>query len=139
MSQAIAVETKREAVAPLNPAAASRPIVSGSAPIGTPVSGVVLTRDGVAIQVNGVTPFSEEPLTLVDEYVFDGIGGFLAIEDKRRGLMKAFGGDTIVTLSDGSRHVVPAEVKAVWVPPDPPVALSTKKADEKPLTVETKK
>jgi len=129
MSQAIAVETKKEAVEPLNPAAVSRAIVSGSAPIGTPVSGVVVTRDGLAIQVNGITPLSEEPLTVLDEYIFDGIGGFIAIEDERRGLMKAFGGDTIVTLSDGSRHVIAKEVKDA-APAAPEVLAANKKARE---------
>ena len=111
MSQQIATETNKPLVAPLNPAADSRPIVSGAATVGTQLTGIVTTKDGVELEVVGVVPFSDEPLSVIDEYIFDGIGGFLAIEDKKRGLMKAFGGDTIVTLSDGSRHVIAKEVK----------------------------
>lgn len=126
MSQQIATETNKPLVAPLNPAADSRPIVSGAATVGTQLTGIVTTKDGVELEVVGVVPFSDEPLTVIDEYIFDGIGGFLAIEDKRRGLMKAFGGDTIVTLSDGSRHVIAAEVKEAN--PITPAALEERNA-----------
>ena len=114
-AQQISTVTHKELVAPMNPAATDRPIVSGSA----------TTKDPLEMSTFSV----EEPPTLVEEVVYDGVGGYLAIEGKR-GLVKAFGGDTIVTLSDGTRHVIPAEVKAVWVPPDPPVVLSASKKEK---------
>lgn len=46
---------------------------------------------------------------IVKSEIFVGLGGPLAIQSDR-GLIKAIAGDTIVTLEDGSRHVVPKEL-----------------------------
>lgn len=108
-------ETKRHAAEPGSPAAQSQ-LVTGAATVKT---GTVVVRkedeearltkeyrEAIALLDEPVGPFDT-----IDEVIFDGIGGFLAVEDKRRGLVKAFGGDTLVTLSNGQRYVVPKELK----------------------------
>ena len=66
----------------------------------------------------GPVLLTEEPLTVVEEVIFDGVGGFVAVEDRKRGLIKAFAGDKIVRLSNGQGYVVPLEVTtATPLPP----------------------
>lgn len=134
-------ETDLDAINPWIPLADSLPVV-GAAAVKIGVTqmaderGVLVVEKDRDAKVDPKTgklvpdTYTEEPLTIVEEEIFDGLGGFVAVEDRKRGLMKAFGGDKIVRLSNGQGYVVPAEVLEA-TPVNPVTSAQKREAAEK--------
>ena len=121
-------ETDKDAVSPNNPVSDSN-LVVGAATVKT--GEVQMATELATKDTKEVTPEVSQQCAVVEEVIFDGVGGFVAVEDRKRGLIKAYAGDKIVRLDNGQGYVVPKEVLEATPLPLGTEVLTTTERDRK--------